>query len=75
MKIMMPHDITGLERVNYHHSLHNSPEERSSYLLRGGSLKCFEASYRDFPLIGQHHKFVSKFIIKFYFKNVFLLHS
>jgi hypothetical protein len=24
--------------INYHYSLHNSPEERSSHLLRGGSL-------------------------------------
>jgi hypothetical protein len=25
--------------MNYHYALHNIPEERRSYLLRGGSLK------------------------------------
>ena len=31
--------------INYHYSLCNNPEERSSYLLRGGSLKSRKKLY------------------------------
>jgi hypothetical protein len=36
---MGPKDCTETSERNYHYSLHNSPEERSSHILRGGSLK------------------------------------
>jgi len=32
---------------NYYYSLHNNPEERSSQLLRGGSLKSRTFRYLD----------------------------
>jgi hypothetical protein len=28
-----------IQGMNYHYTLHNTPQERRSYLLRGGSLK------------------------------------
>jgi len=36
---MEPIGCTETSVRNYHYSLHNKPEESSSHLLRGGSLK------------------------------------
>jgi len=31
--------------TSYHYTLRNSPEERSSHILRGGSLKCRKENF------------------------------
>jgi len=36
---MVPTDCPETTVTNYHYSLRNNPEERSSQLIRGGSLK------------------------------------
>ena len=47
--------------VNYHYSLRNNPKERSSYLLRGGSLN----SPPRFPKCSSKHDFQRKICMTF----------
>jgi len=63
---------------NYHYALRNSPEERSSYLLRGGSLKSrtvsascikkFEVQYQSWQCLTVSHNCVPNvnFILKIF---------